>query len=78
MFLRVSDRMFEVLYQNIEQLDLKFKKNISENKNLNSFLGFLESIKIKKPGFLDSGISIAMRKSKYSKISILKGFPKYD
>lgn len=78
-FLRISDRMFEVLYQNIEQLDLNTKKNITAKTNLISYLDFLEEIKIKcqdswKKMHLNSEILMVTKKLKFLIISILKDF----
>lgn len=53
LFLRVSDKLFELLYRNIEQLDRGWKTDIKDNKNLYYYVNVLESLNIKKPYYKD-------------------------
>ena len=49
LFLRVSDKLSEYLVIKLQQMDLSYKKNLSDNTNLNSYFKFLKSLNLRNP-----------------------------
>ena len=54
LFLRISDKLLSILSTKITQMDLTWQKDMNKNKNLKSFVNFLNDIKIKKPCYYEN------------------------
>jgi len=52
LFLRVSDKLINLLKSDLQQMDLTFSTLIEDNVNFKKYVDFLENIKIRKPYYL--------------------------
>ncbi len=53
LFLRVADKLINNMKQNLEELDRTFSVDLEAHTNLNTYVSFLEELKIKKGYYLD-------------------------
>ena len=84
LFLRISDKLFEMLNVRITQLDKSSDKDMSKNPNLWSLVCFLESVKIRKPFYWENNqynfrnFNGDERIRIFTKIRLEEVFPKWE
>ena len=84
LFLRVSDKLSEYLEIRLQQMDLSYKKKLSDNVNLNSYVNFLRSLNLRNPYYFIEGnkthhlrnFNGVEKKKIFENIDFIKIFPK--
>ena len=61
LFLRISDRLIDLLFEELNNLDLTYSSDLSDRPNLKQYVDFLDQINIKKPYYIGIKQNIFLR-----------------